>query len=174
MKIRYATNEDAELLAEIGGETFWDAYHTDDHLDAKNIKAHIAKTFIIEVIERELDNENIIYLVAQNGNVVVGYVRLLSNISRVEISGKKPLEISRIYLRKEFWGKKLGAILLKRCFEEAEKQNCDVIWLSVWQYNDRAIKFYEKFGFQIIGEHIFDLAGDSQIDYLMELVIGDW
>jgi ribosomal protein S18 acetylase RimI-like enzyme len=43
-----------------------------------------------------------------------------------------------------------------------------VIWLSVWQYNKRAIKFYERFEFYSIGEHIFDLAGDSQIDFIMQ------
>jgi ribosomal protein S18 acetylase RimI-like enzyme len=88
--------------------------------------------------------------------------------SRDKIIAEKPLEISRIYLRKTFWGKKLGSILLERCIAEAEKQNCDVIWLSVWQYNKRAIKFYEKFGFYQVGEHIFDLAGSPEIDFLMQ------
>jgi ribosomal protein S18 acetylase RimI-like enzyme len=87
---------------------------------------------------------------------------------REEIAANNPIEISRIYLRKKYWGKKLGEELLNKCFDEAEKQHCDVIWLSVWKYNERAIKFYGKFDFYIVGEHIFDLAGDSQIDFLME------
>lgn len=168
MKIRYATIEDAEMLAGIGAETFWDAYHTDSHLEQGFIKSHIASTFTVDKMRSELEQENIIYLIAENGTEEVGYVRLLPENSRERISGNTPIEISRIYLRKKFWGKRFGSKLLKRCFEEAEKRICDVIWLSVWQYNERAIKFYEKFGFRIVGEHIFDLAGDSQIDFLME------
>jgi ribosomal protein S18 acetylase RimI-like enzyme len=168
MKIRYATSEDAELLAKIGAETFWDAYHTDSHLERTFIKTHIASTFTPEQMGSELGRENIIYLIAENDIEEVGYVRLLPENSREDVSGNKPIEISRIYLRKKFWGKKFGSLLLERCFKEAEKCNCDVIWLSVWQYNERAIKFYEKYGFYKVGSHIFDLAGDSQIDFLME------
>lgn len=168
MKIRYATNDDAELLSEIGGETFWDTYHEESILDQNYIKTHIENTFNSEQMKSELDNEKIIYLIAENDLQAVGYVRLLNGSSRKEISGQKPIEISRIYLRKDFLGQKLGEKLIERCIKEAEKHDCEVIWLSVWKYNERAIHFYEKFGFYNVGEHFFDLAGSPQIDYLMQ------
>ena len=168
MEIRYATQNDAKTLSEIGAETFWDTYHTDSHLEQKFIREHIAKTFSLDQIERELKREDIIYLIAENEMEKIGYVRLLPENTRDEINADKPIEISRIYLRKNFWGKKLGSTLLEKCFEEAKKQNCDVIWLSVWKYNERAIKFYEKFDFKKVGEHIFDLAGSPQIDFVMQ------
>lgn len=168
MKIRNATKQDADLLARIGAETFWETYHTESHLEQTFIKNHIGATFTIETLASDLSNKNSRYLIAENEDETLGYVRFLFENSRDEISGEKPIEISRIYLRKKFWGKRLGSLLLERCFEEAGNYNCDVIWLSVWKYNDRAIKFYEKFGFEKVGEHIFDLAGSSQIDFLME------
>lgn len=168
MTIRYATIKDAKILAEIGAETFWDTYHRNPHLEWKDLKAHINSTFTFAKLEAELRREDIIYLIAENDMEKIGYARLLPKNSRNGILGKNPLEISRIYLRKKFWGKKLGSHLLEKCFEEAKKQNCEVIWLSVWQYNERAIKFYKKSGFSIVGEHIFDLAGTPETDYLMQ------
>jgi ribosomal protein S18 acetylase RimI-like enzyme len=168
MQIRYATITDAQILARIGGETFWDAYQSSSRLEQEFIKAHIAKIFTIEQINAEIEQQNIIYLIAENETEEIGYARLLVGSFRDEISARLPLEISRIYLRKKFWGKKLGKILLEKCFAEAEKQGCDLIWLSVWKFNPRAIKFYEKFGFEKVGEHIFDLAGSSQPDLIMQ------
>lgn len=168
MKIRYATKNDAELLSKIGGKTFWDTYHEESILDEDYIKAHIEKTFNVEQMILELDDEKIIYLIAENDSQDVGYVRLLNSSWRDEISGNNPIEISRIYLRKKCLGQKLGVNLIERCFEEAKKFNCDVIWLSVWKYNERAITFYKKFDFKNVGEHIFDLAGSPQIDYVMQ------
>ena len=168
MKIRYATIKDTETLAKIGAETFWDTYHTDSHLEQQYIKSHIAATFNHDAILTELNEKQIIYLIAEDETEEFGYVRLFPGNSRKQVSGENPIEISRIYLRKKFWGKKLGADLLLRCFEEGIKFGCDVIWLSVWEYNERAIKFYKKFGFKTIGEHIFNLAGSSQTDLIME------
>lgn len=168
MKIRYAKKEDAKLLAKIGAETFWETYGGDSHLENEYIKAHIKLTFTERKIAAELETENVVYLIEESNGENAGYVRLVIKSDRDEISGKEPIEISRIYLRKEFWGKGFGKRLLQRCIDEALRNSCDVIWLSVWRHNPRAIKFYEKFGFYHVGEHIFDLAGSKQIDFLMQ------
>lgn len=43
------------------------------------------------------------------------------------------------------------------------------LWLGVWERNERAIKFYEKKGFNSFADHIFTLGNDAQRDVLMEL-----
>ena len=39
---------------------------------------------------------------------------------------------------------------------------------SVWERNARAIAFYERWGFRIVGDHIFQLGADAQRDLIME------
>ena len=168
MNIRYSTKKDAELLAKIGAETFWDTYSTSSKLEHAFIKAYITKTFERNLILSEISKDNLVYLIGEIDSESIAYVRLLNGNSRKEISGESPFNISRIYLRKKFWGKGLGSLLINRCFQEAEKHKSDVIWLSVWNHNERAITFYEKFGFRKVGKHFFDLAGSPQLDYLME------
>lgn len=171
LDIRYATADDASTLSELGAETFWDAYHSDPHLEEEFIRAHIRKTFDAGRIAAELERDDIVYLLACGNDGPVGYARLLPGSTRKEIEGESALEISRIYLRKKHWGAGLGGRLLTECVADAARRKCDVIWLSVWEHNRRAIAFYEKQGFRLCGEHIFDLAGSPQVDFLMEKIV---
>jgi ribosomal protein S18 acetylase RimI-like enzyme len=38
----------------------------------------------------------------------------------------------------------------------------------VWQQNTRAQAFYKRWKFSIVGEHVFQLGDDPQMDWLME------
>ncbi len=44
----------------------------------------------------------------------------------------------------------------------------DVLWLGVWEHNQRAIAFYHRWGFAIVGTHTFQLGADLQTDFLMQ------
>jgi ribosomal protein S18 acetylase RimI-like enzyme len=39
-----------------------------------------------------------------------------------------------------------------------------MMWLGVYQENKRAKRFYEKLGFERVGEHDFWLGSDKQTD----------
>ena len=62
---------------------------------------------------------------------------------------------------------KPGALLMNRCIQQAREWGCDVIWLAVWEENPRAIRFYEKNGFQKVGVKDFRLGSDVQHDFVM-------
>lgn len=168
IEFRYATPTDAAMLANLTANTFWDAYERDSNLERKYIRDYMSTAFSIEQITLELAEEKTIYLVAESNSEEIGYSKLLSGSSRPEISGNRNIEISRIYLIKEFWGKNFGAPLLNRCVDEARIKEFDIIWLSVWEHNLRAIRFYEKHGFSKVGKHMFDLASSPQTDFVME------
>jgi len=44
----------------------------------------------------------------------------------------------------------------------------EIVWLGVWEKNNRAISFYKKWGFEKFGEHSFTLGDDIQNDWLMK------
>lgn len=79
------------------------------------------------------------------------------------------MEIERIYVLKEFHGKKVGQILYEKAIELAKGIDADFIWLGVWEENPRAIRFYEKNGFSAFDKHIFQLGNDEQTDIMMKL-----
>jgi len=51
--------------------------------------------------------------------------------------------------------------------DEAGAKGCDVMWLGVWEQNERAIAFYRRWGFLEFGHHAFMLGNDLQNDLLM-------
>jgi hypothetical protein len=99
----------------------------------------------------------------------IGYLKVNVGESQTEIKDKNTLEIERIYVLKEFHGKKVGQILYDKAIELAKDKNIENVWLGVWEENPRAIRFYEKNGFVAFDKHIFKLGNDEQTDIMMKL-----
>jgi hypothetical protein len=53
----------------------------------------------------------------------------------------------------------------------ARGRQLNSLWLGVWEHNERALGFYQSFGFQTFDHHIFTLGEDKQTDYLMRLTL---
>src|SRR5689334_4706743 len=61
----------------------------------------------------------------------------------------------------------VDAALMEQCVATAREWGGHVLWLGVWERNSRAIAFYEKHGFQVVGEQPFLLGTDLQRDLVM-------
>ena len=72
----------------------------------------------------------------------------------------------------ESLGSGAGAALMRELLRAARGAGHDTIWLGVWEQNYRAIAFYRKWGFETVGEHIFQVGDDPQNDILMSLRLG--
>eukprot|EP01124_Arcella_intermedia_P014849 TRINITY_DN21405_c0_g1_i1.p1 TRINITY_DN21405_c0_g1~~TRINITY_DN21405_c0_g1_i1.p1 ORF type:complete len:182 (+),score=54.80 TRINITY_DN21405_c0_g1_i1:41-586(+) len=99
---------------------------------------------------------------------MIGYMRLRVNHEVADELGRNTLEIQRIYVDKEYHGRKVGELLLEKAFQVAEERKVDWIWLGVWEKNDRACRFYTKFGFEKFSSHVFQLGEDAQTDWLLK------
>jgi ribosomal protein S18 acetylase RimI-like enzyme len=64
-------------------------------------------------------------------------------------------------------GHGVGAALMQRALAEAAGRGKDAVWLGVWDRNDRAIRFYESWGFHRSGSQPFLLGFDLQTDLVM-------
>lgn len=128
-------------------------------------------TFSTEKVKGELSDENAAFYFAESENEIIGYLKVNYGDSQTEIKSEKALEIERIYVLKEFHGKKVGQILYEKAIDLAKGINADFIWLGVWEQNPRAIRFYEKNGFRAFDKHIFKLGNDEQNDIMMKLAL---
>lgn len=123
--------------------------------------------FTREKLMAELDDPQNIFLLAQEGENVLGYAKLRNGEKREEFGNKSSIEIARIYAVQSAIGKGVGRQLMETCLEKAREMQREIIWLGVWEKNDRAISFYKKFGFEKFAEHEFLLGNDVQTDWLM-------
>jgi GNAT superfamily N-acetyltransferase len=168
INIHKATVEDAEMLTDLAYKTFRDAFHDHPKNAPEDLADYMQKAFNLEQVRSELADKNSIFLVAEIENEPAGYVRLILDSIEPEITATKPIELNRLYSKQEFLGKGVGARLMDECFALAKNLNCDVMWLGVWEYNPRAQRFYEKYGFREVGKHVFLLGLDAQTDLLMQ------
>jgi diamine N-acetyltransferase len=173
MKIRTAKIEDATNLAQIGWQSFHEAFAGHPKNNPVDMKNYMDEAFSTETIRRDLSAADTIYFVAEVAEKIVGYAKLKTNSREDCISGKNPLELCRLYNLREFIGKGIGKALMLQCLEFAEGNGNDIFWLGVWEFNDNAQRFYAKFGFEKCGEHIFRLGSDPQTDWLMQTTVGE-
>lgn len=167
--IEGVTLADIAQLQEIGKQTFYEAFSSTNAQDDMN--KYVEESFSLKRLTTELNNENSEFYFAKIDDNIVGYLKLNFGIAQTELKDDKALEIERIYVLKDFYGKTVGQILLDRAIEVAKNKNAEYIWLGVWEENPRAIRFYEKNGFVEFDKHIFKLGNDEQTDVMMKLKI---
>lgn len=133
----------------------------------QNMDLHCGGSYSEEVQAREISNRNMVTLVAEHGQDLVGFAQLAWSEAPSFIQGTSPGEVQRIYVASNWHGKGVAQALMAACLDEMKARGSDVIWLGVWERNSRAIAFYRKFGFIECGKHVFNLGDDPQIDIVM-------
>jgi ribosomal protein S18 acetylase RimI-like enzyme len=154
-------------LQSIGRQTFYETFSAKN--TEENMKIYLKEVFSNDKLIDELNNENVEFYFAISENSVIGYLKLNFGAAQTELKNDKAIEIERIYVLKEFHGKKVGQILFEKAIEIANQKNAEYIWLGVWEENTRAINFYKKNEFIEFDKHIFKLGSDKQIDIMMKL-----
>ncbi len=73
-----------------------------------------------------------------------------------------------ISVAKDHWGCEIGTMLMKELIDYAKSHGIELLNLDVRSDNVRAIRLYEKFGFQHIGiSPAFFKIEDQYIDFCM-------
>ena len=167
IKIRKANSNDLEVLQTIGKQTFSETFATRN--TEENLNKYLEDGFSTQKLTDELANKHSEFYFAEQDEKVIGYLKLNFGASQTELKDENALEIERIYVTKEFHGKKVGQLLYDKAIEVAKESNSIFIWLGVWEENIRAINFYKKNGFKAFDEHIFKMGDDEQTDIMMKL-----
>lgn len=167
MNIRKITVNDLNELIKIGKQTFTETYSFDN--TQENMAEYLENGFSTEKLKAELNDQNSEFYFAELNHQIVGYLKINLGPSQTEIKDFQALEIERIYVLKEFHGKKVGQLLYDKAIEIAQDKNAEYVWLGVWKKNPRAIRFYEKNGFIAFDTHSFQLGNEEQTDIMMKL-----
>mgnify|MGYP000011634770 CR=1 FL=1 len=164
--IRSCSLNDAQTILSMGIRTFRDTF--DDMNTPENMMLYINKTFTLRKIKEEIKEPGSLFFIAEKDEEAVGYARVRTSKKPEGLNGSSALEIERLYADKKFIGKRVGHTLMSACLQYAKEHGHDVVWLGVWESNARAIAFYEKWGFEKFGSHVFLLGTDAQTDLLMK------
>jgi ribosomal protein S18 acetylase RimI-like enzyme len=142
---RSCTIKDTEALAAIGARTFEEAYLKD--AGKTLVDQYIADFYRPDIVLLEMQEPSY-FFAAFCEDVMIGYMRLAI---------RKPgvVYIARMYVLQTWYGKGIAQELMSIAKQFTLEKDCGVLELSVWKINHRAIRFYEKCGFMVIGETRF-------------------
>lgn len=164
---------DAALLAELGARTFYETFAASCR--PEDMRAHLAAAFGTAQQQAELADARSTFLIAEardgaeDAATAIGYAKLFAGAEETPecVEGHAPVELARLYVAREWLGSGAGAGLMRELLSEARRAGHETMWLGVWEHNERAIAFYRKWGFEVVGEHIFQVGDDPQNDLLM-------
>ena len=163
--IRRATQEDAGIIADLGARTFEASFGPQNR--PEDMQAYLAVNFSMGRIKTEINDPASMFLLALEEDEAIGYAMLRASRSPDAVTGPSPVELVRIYVEQEVIGKGYGSALMEACLRTAEGNGYRTIWLGVWERNERAIGFYERWEFTKVGVKVFILGSDIQWDFIM-------
>lgn len=166
--IRALTVKDAPLLAKIGGISLLESHgHS---APGEIMQAYVDRSFSEASCRQELeDPENVFFLISHNG-VAAGYYKIIAKSPYEGSAEEEVTKLERLYLLKSFYGLSLGEKLMTHAIDQSKLSGDKGMWLNVWKGNERALRFYRKHGFEVIGESKFVLTSThSNPNWVMAL-----
>ncbi len=167
ISVRYARPSEAKALNRVAAQWFNDTYA---HQNTQaNMDAYIAKHFDGRELSQQIDSREHGVLVLRADADYVGY-------AVVETRAADSGNLQRFYIDANWHGSGLAARLMEAVVTHGLCMAHSAITLGVYTENPRAIRFYEKHGFRIVGEERFQFGSEAQRDWLMQrdLDCNDW
>jgi ribosomal protein S18 acetylase RimI-like enzyme len=169
LKIIKLNTDNLEELVNISKITYANSFSNENTLE--NMQHYLDSSFNSKKLKQELANNESEFYFAKRDFETSGYLKFNFGNAQNDLKEINGMELERIYVLKSFQGKKIGKFLLNFTIEIAKKRKLDYVWLGVWDKNVKAIEFYKRNGFKIIGTHPFKMGNDIQTDYIMKRTI---
>lgn len=163
--IRPANSADAASLAALAERTFRETFGADN--SEENINLHCSRKFSADIQGGEISDPQLTTLLAEVAGELVGFAQLRLAPAAACVRGDRPAELHRFYVASAWHGRGVASELMRAVHAAAARAGSDCIWLGVWERNPRAIAFYRKCGFSVVGDHTFVLGQDQQRDLVL-------
>jgi ribosomal protein S18 acetylase RimI-like enzyme len=168
LAIRRGTSADAALLTDLARRTFHDTYAADAPPD--QLAIHLARAFSLEAQAAELTDQGLVTLLALVDDVPTGFAQVRIDLSHPVppcVPPGPPVEVVRFYLEQAWAGRGIAGPLMEAVRAIGRGAGGTVAWLSVWEGNRRAIRFYEKCGFREVGRAPYRFGDRIEMDWVM-------
>lgn len=167
--IRKVDLTDVVTLAALCRKTFFDTYY---HLNTPdNMEAYASQNFTLTKLEQEISTPGSVYYFALNTGTPIGYIKLNHAAAQSDLQEDTSFEVERIYVDAAYQNQRIGRKLIDFAQQIAKDAGMESLWLSVWEHNEKAARFYERNGFEQFSTHHFMLGDDLQIDRMLRKML---
>jgi len=167
ISIAKANMATATRLADLGRQTFSETFAASNK--PEDMATYLAETYSPELQLAQLQDPSITCLLVEMQGQTVGYALLQENSALglpEDAPASRQLEIKQLYVVEDWIGTGLGKALMRRILDIAQASHATAVVLGVWEHNERAQAFYQRFGFREVGEVAFRLGTDVQRDLI--------
>ncbi len=170
VKIEKVKSVEISELLEFAKRTFLETYATVN--SESDMRKYVSENFSRSRFNEEFYSQGSEFFSAKIDSRWVGYLKVNRGNTQTEQPLQNSLEIERIYVIANFHGQGIAQKLYSKAVSLARSYQSEYLWLGVWEENLKAIKFYQKCGFELFGQHKFRLGDAIQNDLIMSLKIG--
>ncbi|WP_247237694.1 GNAT family N-acetyltransferase [Telluribacter sp. SYSU D00476] len=165
IQYRLASPEDIEPLRHFSQRLFIDTYQALN--TPEDMALYVEQAFAELSFITDFHRPQVRYWLAVDEGTIVAYMKMVLGSQLPPEPERKGVEISRFYVDHPYQGAGLARELMQHCLGWMRAQGFELVWLGVWPQNPRAVRFYQKMGFEKVGEATFLLGTDPQTDDLM-------
>jgi GNAT superfamily N-acetyltransferase len=160
---RDAAPGDAAALKRIFDTTFSDTF---GHLyRAEDLDAFLDNVSLADW-EKQLGDPGYAVWLAEAGGAPIGYVKL--GPMKLPIETHRPaILLHQLYVVKDHQGVGIAQLLMDWAFTEAKRRGADDLYLTVFVDNQRARRFYGRFGFEPVGRYDFMVGSHADEDVIL-------
>ena len=167
IRFRIAGPNDAAALGEFMARNFIAAY---GHCSTpENIAAAVAGHYGESAQARQIADPSRCNLVAEgDAGEWLGHAQLRFDGPTPEpVSPRPAAELARFYVDPAYHGAGVAQAMMAEVDRIARARGAAALWLSVWQDQPQAVRYYEKTGFAKAGVLVFVVGDDPKDDWLM-------
>ena len=154
--LRPATQADALCLGVLATQVFLDTYAFTGITEA--VANEVREAFSTEAFARILDTPATFIAVAVHEAALVGFAQTTIGTAQRLAPDGEPAELDRLYVQESFTSHGIGSRLLLSHEALAAQHGAEVLWLSPWVGNQRALHFYAKHEYQDYGLVFFHMG----------------
>ena len=107
----------------------------------------------VDKVEQEILDPNNLHFIVYKEEEALGYLKININAKSNGIIQEDALELERIYIDIDRIQQSIGSAMMNFVFDLAKKKNKKSIYLKAMDSADKALSFYKKLGFEIIGDY---------------------
>ena len=164
-EIRPARTSDAQSLSILGRMTFLETFSSLFTGHENKLHDYLDRTFDPRKIELSLAKPANRYWLASCGDALKGYAKLkLNSAPSASQHAVGFAQLQKIYVSLDAMATGVGKMLADAIIFDAGAMGVESLWLSVHIGNKRAIRFYQRGGWQPVGKERFSIGG-LDLDY---------
>jgi diamine N-acetyltransferase len=165
---RDARDSDAAALATFARDS-WLATFGELPYPPDDLRTYLTEKYGERIQRAEIADPDVRYRLALRDGEIVGYCMM--GPLDMPVDDVRGMELYRLYVDESVKGAGIAAALMDDCIAWARGKDARALYLSVWEENHRAQRFYRRHGFQDHGEWQFMVGKTADRDLIWRLAL---